>query len=176
MIYLNQMKNILIVIFITFLCINGYSQYKKTKRIQTIPLSKETVTCSPKTKGEIRGCFKYIQEREKDSLIYAKEYLLETSPYPENSRIVVLKYEYNSTEKNKNREEIFIKEKYFENIYGKCDTKKGYIIFTPDNLHEYPVKTFKLFYDKKKTKIAYLVDENKNKYLASNCPEPLISM
>ncbi|WP_367330604.1 hypothetical protein [Sphingobacterium multivorum] len=123
-------------------------------------------------------CFVYKTEERKDSLLFIIENLLEYGLAGDNARMVITSYSYDPAKKAaaKNKGEVLVEEKSMKFVNGSCKIHNDVLVFTPEKLEKFKVRTFGLIYKPKSKKIDYLKDEESNKFVPGDCLEPTVSL
>jgi len=168
---------LLIFIITAFSCGGVFGQQKDTTKIspqisESEPEVIPYLELLPEEEIEIEQCFVYNTEKQKDSLIYVTENLLEYGWNGSLARMVITTYNYDAKKKKKMNNIVTAKQLQF--IDGEYKIENDKLTFTPYKDEKFKKKTFKLIYNQKK--IDYLEDENGNKYISGNCPEPMIML
>ena len=167
----------LIFILTAFSCGVVFGQQKDTTQI-SLQISEPNpkiipyAELLPEDREETKQCFVYITEKQKDSLVYVTENLLEYGWNGSNARIVITTYNYEVSKKKKINNIVTKKQLQF--IDGEYKIDNGKLTFTPNKDEKFEQKTFNLIYNK--MKIDYLEDENGNKYTSGGCSQPIMSL
>lgn len=168
------MKNLFFLIGVVICCNFLQAQNKPVK------LTPPKITRTEINMAETKKCFVNItKEQENDSMLLETKSILEyDESYNNNARIVISSKKYDPVKDQQAKKEgnYIVWLETLQYIDGSYKIEKGIFKFTPKKLDNYGIRTFKLVYKPKTKKLDYLKDNENNKYVVGDCPEPIVSV